>query len=63
MAPFGVFVSLDKGVEGLIHISKVPAEKSLKVGDKVDCFIESVDKEARKMSLGLVLKAKPVGYK
>lgn len=63
MAPFGVFVSLDKGVEGLIHISKVPAEKSLKVGDKVDCFIESIDKEARKMSLGLVLKAKPVGYK
>jgi len=63
MAPFGVFVSLDKGVEGLIHISKVPAEKSLKVGDKVDCFIESVDKEARKMSLGLVLKAKPAGYK
>jgi len=39
MAPFGVFVSLDKGVEGLIHISKVPAEKSLKVGDKVDCLL------------------------
>lgn len=63
LAPFGVFVNLDKGIEGLIHISKVPAEKSLKVGDKVDCFIESIDKEARKMSLGLVLKAKPVGYK
>jgi len=63
LAPFGTFVSLDKGVEGLIHISKVPAEKSLKIGDKVDCFIESIDKEARKMSLGLVLKAKPVGYK
>lgn len=63
LAPFGVFVSLDKGVEGLIHISKVPAEKSLKIGDKVDCFIESINKEARKMSLGLVLKAKPIGYK
>jgi len=63
LAPFGTFVSLDKGIEGLIHISKVPAEKLLKIGDKVDCFIESIDKEARKMSLGLVLKAKPVGYK
>ena len=63
LAPFGIFVSLDKGIEGLIHISKIPAEKALKVGDKVDCFIESIDKEVRKISLGLVLKEKPVGYK
>lgn len=63
IAPFGVFVALDKGIEGLIHISKIPAEKALKVGDKVDCFVESIDKETRKMSLGLVLKEKPVGYK
>jgi len=63
LAPFGVFVNLNKGVEGLIHISKIPAERLLKVGDKVDCFIESINKEARKMSLGLVLKAKPIGYK
>ncbi len=63
LAPFGIFVSLDKGIEGLVHISKVPAEKTMKVGDKVDCFVESIDKEARKMSLGLVLKGKPVGYK
>ncbi len=63
LAPFGAFVALDKGIEGLIHISKIPAEKALKAGDKVDCFIESIDKEARKISLGLVLKEKPVGYK
>ena len=63
MAPFGAFVGLDKGVEGLIHISKIPAEKSLKAGDKVNCFVESVDKEGRKISLGLVLTEKPVGYK
>jgi len=54
---------LDKGVEGLIHISRVPAEKSIKEGDKLDCFVESIDIGNRKMSLGLVLKAKPVGYK
>jgi ribosomal protein S1 len=63
MVPFGAFVSLDKGVEGLIHVSKIPAEKSLKAGDKVNCFVESVDKEGRKISLGLVLTEKPVGYK
>lgn len=63
LAPFGVFVNLEPGIEGLIHISKIPAEKILKVGDKVDCFVESIDKENRRMSLGLVLKEKPVGYK
>lgn len=57
MAPFGAFVGLDKGVEGLIHISKIPAEKSLKAGDKVSCFVESVDKEGRKISLAASLSA------
>ena len=63
LAPFGAFVNLGKGIEGLIHISKIPAEKSLKAGDKVDCFVESIDKNGRKMSLGLVLTEKPIGYK
>lgn len=63
LAPFGAFVHLGPGVEALIHISKIPTDKSFKAGDKVECFVESVDKENRKMSLGLVLKKKPVGYK
>jgi small subunit ribosomal protein S1 len=63
LAPFGAFVDLEEGIEGLIHISKIPAEKALKEGDKVDCYVESIDKEGRRMSLGLVLKEKPVGYK
>ena len=63
LAPFGVFVNLEPGVEGLIHISKIPAEKTFKVGEKVDCFVEFLDKENRRMSLGVVLKEKPVGYK
>lgn len=63
LAPFGAFVDLEEGIEGLIHISKIPAEKVLKAGDKVDCYVESIDKEGRRMSLGLVLKEKPVGYK
>lgn len=63
IAPFGVFVKLEPGIEALIHISKIPAEKVYKVGEKIDCFVESVDKVSRKMSLGLVLKEKPIGYK
>lgn len=63
LAPFGAFTSLASGIEGLIHISKIPAEQSVKVGEKVDCYIESLDKEHRRLSLGLVLNQKPVGYK
>lgn len=63
LAPFGVFVRLKPGIEALIHTSKIPAGKSFKVGEKVDCFIESVGKAERKMSLGMVLTSKPVGYK
>jgi len=63
LAPFGVFINLEPGIEGLIHISKIPAEKTFKAGEKVDCFVEFLDKENRRLSLGLVLKEKPVGYK
>ena len=44
-------------------ISKIPAEKTLNEGDKVNCYVESLDKDNRRLSLGLVLTAKPVGYK
>jgi small subunit ribosomal protein S1 len=63
LASFGAFVQLEPGVEGLIHISKIPADLDIKVGKKVDVYVESVDQEKRRMSLGLVLKEKPVGYK
>lgn len=60
---FGAIVILEPGIEGLLHISKVPADVSLKVGSQVECFVEKADKKARKISLGLVLKTKPIGYK
>jgi small subunit ribosomal protein S1 len=63
LAPFGVFVQLEPGIEGLIHLSKIPSDKSLKEGDSVACFVESLDKKNRRLSLGLVLTQKPVGYK
>jgi len=63
LVAFGAFVELEPGIEGLIHISKIPAEYKIKKGDQVNVYVESVDLEKRRMSLGLVLKAKPVGYK
>jgi len=63
VAPFGVFVALESGIEGLIHVSKLPTDKTFKEGSKVSCFVESINLENRKLSLGLVLTQKPVGYK
>jgi ribosomal protein S1 len=60
---FGVFIQLEPGVEGLIHLTKIPPGKKLGRGDKVDIYIEEVDKKEKRISLGLVLTAKPVGYK
>ncbi len=63
IAPFGFFVTLSPGIEGLVHISKIPAGFQPKTGEEVNCFVDSLDLTERKMSLGLVLTTKPVGYK
>ena len=60
--PFGIFVRLEPGVSGLIHSSKLLGE-TYNPGDKVNVYIESVDLKNRRISLGLVLTTKPVGYK
>lgn len=63
LASFGAFVELPGGIEGLLHISKIPAELPVKPGDTLECFVESVDLDKRRLGLGLVLKAKPMMYK
>ncbi len=63
VAPYGVFVNLKSGIEGLIHASKMPAEAAFKEGQELEVFIESIDTEKRRLSLGVVLTAKPVDYK
>ena len=63
IAPFGVFVTIEPGIDGLIHISKVPAGEEPKVGDKVQVSVEKVEPEARRMSLSIVLSEVPMGYK
>ncbi|MGI6313565.1 MAG: 30S ribosomal protein S1 [Candidatus Cryptobacteroides sp.] len=60
IADYGAFVEIEPGVEGLIHVSEMSwsprlhsAQDFLKVGDEVDAQILSIDRENRKMSLGL----------
>lgn len=58
LASFGALVRLEPGIEGLIHISKISPEVKLETGQKVRCYVESLDKENRRLSLGLVLTGK-----
>lgn len=62
-APYGSFVQLETGIEGLIHISKLPAGSEPKIGQDIECVIESVDPIKRKISLTLIPTEKPVGYR
>lgn len=60
MADYGAFVEIATGVEGLIHVSEMSwsqhlrsAQDFLKVGDSVEAVILTLDREDRKMSLGI----------
>jgi small subunit ribosomal protein S1 len=60
LAPFGAFVTLGAGVDGLIHISRLAAGKRInhprevvKEGERVEVKIEAVDRENRRLSLSL----------
>lgn len=63
VTPYGIFVSLSPGIEGLIHISKVAPGEEPKAGDEVSCTIEDIQPEKRKISLSLALTEKPIGYR
>ena len=58
IANFGALVKLETGVEGLIHVSKLTGGTNLKEGDKVQIYIESIDVQKRKISLGIVETSK-----
>lgn len=60
LADYGAFVEIAPGVEGLIHVSEMSwsqhlrtAQDFLKVGDEVEAMILTLDREERKMSLGI----------
>ncbi|MDO8551647.1 MAG: S1 RNA-binding domain-containing protein [bacterium] len=63
LTAFGAFIEIEPNLTGLLHISKIPPEQKINVGDTVTCFVEAVEPDKRRLSLGLALKAKPVGYK
>ena len=62
-APYGIFVKLEPGIEGLLHISKLTPGKEPQIGEKLECLVEKIDTIKRKISLTLVPTAKPVGYR
>ena len=60
MADYGAFIEIAPGVEGLIHVSEMSwsqhlrsAQEFMKVGDEVEAVILTLDREDRKMSLGI----------
>jgi len=60
IADYGAFIEIATGVEGLIHVSEMSwsqhlrtAQDFLKVGDEVEAVILTLDREERKMSLGI----------
>ena len=63
VSDFGIFIQLEPGIEGLVHITQIPPGRKFTEGDEVDCYIQDLDTKAKKMSLGLVLTSKPIGYK
>lgn len=63
LTQYGAFVSLLPGIEGLVHISKIPPGTEPKVGEEVECIIEEITPDKRKVSLSLVTHAKPIGYR
>lgn len=62
-APYGFFVELEPGVEGLIYISKITSEHGIEVGKEVQCFVERVDLDNRRISLSIVPTEVPAIYK
>jgi len=65
LAPFGAFVGLEEGIEGMIHVSDISWTKKLKhpgqvlkEGDQVEAVVLAIDVEAQKISLGLKQKSK-----
>jgi small subunit ribosomal protein S1 len=60
MADYGAFIEIAAGVEGLIHVSEMSwsqhlrsAQDFMKIGDAVEAVILTLDREERKMSLGI----------
>lgn len=68
LVPFGAFVTLDEGLDGLIHISKLGEERRIQhpkevlmVGQQVQVTIEQIDREAHRIALALASEGENEG--
>ncbi len=66
LEPYGAFLSIDYGIEGLIHISNIVSGRRIKhpkevleVGQRIEAYILSIDKDSRKLSLSMKPKVEP----
>ena len=60
IADYGAFIEIEDGVEGLVHVSEMSwsthlrsAQDFVNVGDEVEAQILTMDRDSRKMSLGI----------
>ena len=60
IADYGAFIEIEEGVEGLVHVSEMSwsthlrsAQDFVNIGDEVEAVLLSIDRETRKMSLGI----------
>ncbi|MFL2622792.1 MAG: 30S ribosomal protein S1 [Candidatus Marisimplicoccus sp.] len=60
IADYGAFIEIDEGIEGLVHVSEMSwsthlrsAQDFVNVGDKIEAVVLNLDRESRKMSLGM----------
>jgi len=60
IADYGAFIEVDEGIEGLVHVSEMSwsthlrsAQDFVNVGDKIEAVVLNLDRESRKMSLGM----------
>ena len=60
IADYGAFIEVDEGIEGLVHVSEMSwsthlrsAQDFVNVGDEIEAVVLNLDRESRKMSLGM----------
>ena len=60
IADYGAFIEIDEGIEGLVHVSEMSwsthlrsAQDFVNVGDEIEAVVLTLDRESRKMSLGI----------
>jgi len=63
VSPYGIFVNLSPGIDGLIHVSKMTPGEEPKIGEEITVTIEDIQPDKRKIGLSMSLTEKPIGYR